>query len=169
MDECALYSLSAHSVEYSPETSIRPKRMLAPRREVSKSSASIVTVIDTKNSRDVASKGQDNVAKDSIVQPHNMPTIAKETREDASITALSNSGSITHTFDDENLDVQIDQTKPDIGGKDMSSCHFESQRIDGQKKVQFSIGTVAPSLGNIPILILILLVLISMILWHLCV
>lgn len=128
------------------ETSIRPKRMLAPRREVSKSSASIVTVIDTKNSRDVASKGQDNVAKDSIVQPHNMPTIAKETREDASITALSNSGSITHTFDDENLDVQIDQTKPDIGGKDMSSCHFESQRIDGQKKVQFSIGTVAPSL-----------------------
>lgn len=167
MSECALYFLSAHSVGYSPETSIRPKRMLAPRREVSKSSASSVTVIDTKNSRDVASKGQDNIAKDSIGQPHNMPTIAKETQEDASITALSNSGSITHTFD-ENLDVQIDQTKPDIGGKDMSSCHFKSQRIDGQKKVQFSIGTVATSLGNISILVLNLLVLISVIPWQLC-
>ncbi|KAM5564146.1 serine/threonine-protein kinase MPS1 [Rosa sericea] len=124
------------------ETSIRPKRMLAPRREVTKSSASSAAVVDTKNSRDVATQGQDNTAKESSVQPHDMPTSAKETQEDACVTAVSNSSSITHTFD-ENLDVPIDQTKPDIG----ASCHFESQGIDAQKKVQFSIGTGASSLG----------------------
>ncbi|XP_050363382.1 serine/threonine-protein kinase MPS1 isoform X2 [Argentina anserina] len=125
------------------ETSIRPKRMLAPRREVTKSSDSSVTHTDCKNSRDADTKGQDNTVKDSIVQP---PPIAKEAQEDASVTVVSHSSSITHMFD-ENLDVPIDRTKPDAGAKDVSSCHFESRGSDAQKKVQFLVGTAASSLG----------------------
>nr|XP_011458770.1 PREDICTED: probable serine/threonine-protein kinase mps1 isoform X1 [Fragaria vesca subsp. vesca] len=128
------------------ETSIRPKRMLAPRREVTKSSASSATHIDKNDSRGEATKGQDSTAKETIVRQHDVATIAKESLEDASVTVVSHSNSITHTFD-ENLDVPVDQTKPDIGPKDMSSCRFESQGIDAQKKVQFATGTLASSLG----------------------
>ncbi|VVA13662.1 PREDICTED: serine/threonine-kinase [Prunus dulcis] len=130
--------------------SIKPRRMVVPQRGASKSSASSVApLIDTKKSREVASMSEGNAAKDSTVQPNNMPTVVKETQEDACITPFSSSGASTQTFDEHlnPFDGRIDQIKP--GGKDnnqMCPVNFESQLIDGKKKVQFSKGSIATPL-----------------------
>lgn len=164
MSERSLNSLSAHFEEHSgvmQSNSIKPRRMVVPQRGASKSSASSVApLIDTKKSREVASMSEGNAAKDSTVQPNNMPTVVKETHEDACITPFSSSGASTQTFDEHlnPFDGQIDQIKP--GGKDnnqMRPVNFESQQIDGKKKVQFSTGSIATPLGNISLLLLNLL------------
>ncbi|XP_059453911.1 serine/threonine-protein kinase MPS1 isoform X2 [Corylus avellana] len=130
---------------------LRPRRMLVPQREVSRTSdSSVGPMVDAKKSQDVVSLRQGHMAKGSIVATKSAATVLGETQDDASITPPSISGTITKTFDESfnQFDVQRDQPKFVTGCKDdraMPLLHGESQNADGHKKVQLSIGSNAVS------------------------
>ncbi|XP_024018126.1 serine/threonine-protein kinase mph1 isoform X2 [Morus notabilis] len=124
--------------------SIGPRRTLVPQRRVSKSSKSNVgSLEDTNRSREVVAVSQGNTVKDSIKQIKGGPAAVKETQEDASITLPSISGTITEAFDESlnPFDAQRDQAKPITGPEN----NPQSQLVDGQKKVQFSVASEAIS------------------------
>lgn len=133
--------------------SIMPRRILVPRRETSKITASnVVPTIDAKKSQDVRpSMHQGNTGKELVVEIRNKVSVVGETEEDAPITPPSISGSITN---EDPYDVQRVQCKPVSGCKNtdgVSFSHVESQHVpvvDGQKKVQFLLGKNASSQGN---------------------
>lgn len=120
---------------------LRPRRILVPQREGSRSSASNVgPMLDTKKSRDVVSLSQGHMAKDSIAGTKSTATVMGETQEDASITPPSILGTTTKTFDESlhQFDARRDQPKPITGCQDndpMASLSGESQDPGGQKKV----------------------------------
>ncbi|WKA09488.1 hypothetical protein VitviT2T_027128 [Vitis vinifera] len=130
--------------------SIMPRRILVPRRETSKITASnVVPTIDAKKSQDVRpSMHQGNTGKELVVEIRNKVSVVGETEEDAPITPPSISGSITN---EDLYDVQRVQCKPVAGCKNtdgVSFSHVESQHVpvvDGQKKVQFLLGKNASS------------------------
>ncbi|KAA8538547.1 hypothetical protein F0562_028155 [Nyssa sinensis] len=133
---------------------IRPRRILVPRRETSKTSASKVgSTVDTKKTQDEISLSQK--VRDSTVQANNMVSVVGETQEDASITLPSISGTIINTYEEsyKPYDVQRDQPRPTIGCKNndiISSSLVEPRQlpsVDIQKKVQFSLGNIARSQG----------------------
>lgn len=134
---------------------LRPRRMLVPQREVSRSSdSSVGPMVDAKKSQDVVSLRQGHMAKDSTVATKNAATVLGETQDDASITPPSISGTITKTFDESfnRFDVQRDQPQFVTGHKEdkvMPLLGGESRKTDGHKKVQLSIGSNAVSQGNI--------------------
>lgn len=133
--------------------SIMPRRILVPRRETSKITASnVVPTIDAKKSQDARpSMHQGNTGKELVVEIRNKVSVVGETEEDAPITPPSISGSITN---EDLYDVQRVQCKPVAGCKNtdgVSFSHVESQHVpvvDGQKKVQFLLGKNASSQGN---------------------
>ncbi|CBI19069.3 unnamed protein product, partial [Vitis vinifera] len=112
--------------------SIMPRRILVPRRETSKITASnVVPTIDAKKSQDVRpSMHQGNTGKELVVEIRNKVSVVGETEEDAPITPPSISGSITN---EDLYDVQRVQCKPHV------------PVVDGQKKVQFLLGKNASS------------------------
>ncbi|XP_010664251.1 serine/threonine-protein kinase MPS1 isoform X4 [Vitis vinifera] len=97
--------------------SIMPRRILVPRRETSKITASnVVPTIDAKKSQDVRpSMHQGNTGKELVVEIRNKVSVVGETEEDAPITPPSIS---------ESQHVPV---------------------VDGQKKVQFLLGKNASS------------------------
>ncbi|KAG6655580.1 serine/threonine-protein kinase MPS1 isoform X1 [Carya illinoinensis] len=119
---------------------LRPRRILVPQREGSRSSASNVgPMLDTKKSQDVVSLSQGHMAKDSIVGTKSTATVMGETQEDASITPPSILGTTTKTFDESlhQFDARRDQPKPITDCQDndpMASLRGESQDPGGQKK-----------------------------------
>lgn len=122
---------------------IMPRRTIVPRRETSKITASnVVAAADDKKSQDVCpSLDQSNPGKELVA----------ETREDASITPPSISGTITN---EDLYEIQQVQHKPVAGYKsnnDGSFSRVESQHVpvvDGQKKVQFLSGKHSSSQGK---------------------
>jgi hypothetical protein len=134
---------------------LRPRRMLVPQREVSRTSdSSVGPMVGAKKSQDVVSLRQGHMAKDSVVATKNAATVLGETQDEASITPPSISGTITKPFDKSfnPFDVQRDQPKFVTGCKDdkvMPLLHGEFQNTDEHKKVQVSIGSNAVSHGNI--------------------
>ncbi|XP_041013450.1 serine/threonine-protein kinase MPS1 isoform X4 [Juglans microcarpa x Juglans regia] len=120
---------------------LRPRRILVPQREGSRSSASNVgPMLDAEKSQDVVSLSQGHMAKDSIAGTKSTATVLVETQEDASITPPSILGTTTKTFDESlhQFDARRDQPKPITGCQDndpMASLSGESQDPGGQKKV----------------------------------
>ncbi|XP_062146350.1 serine/threonine-protein kinase MPS1 isoform X2 [Alnus glutinosa] len=130
---------------------LKPRRMLVPQREASRSlDSNVGPMLDAKKSQDVVSLRQGHMANDSIVATKNAATALGETQDDASITPPSISGTITKTFDEsfDPFDVQRDQPKFVTGCKDDKAMPLlcgESQNTNGHKKVQLSIGSNAVS------------------------
>ncbi|KAJ6681704.1 DUAL SPECIFICITY PROTEIN KINASE TTK [Salix koriyanagi] len=120
--------------------SIKPRRTLIPKREASRTAASnLGQTTGTKNSQDVVS-----LSKDSTFPKKNPVTVNRESHEDASITRPSFPGTITKTFDESfnPFDAQREQPKSAIDTKEsnpMPLTCIESQPVEGQRKVQFSI------------------------------
>ena len=130
--------------------SIKPRRMLIPKREASRTAASnLGQTTGTKNSQDVVS-----LCKDSAFPKKNPVTVNRESHEDASITRPSFPGTITKTFDESfnPFDAQREQPKSAIDTKEnnpMPLTCIESQLVEGKRKVQFSIVNNTISQGNI--------------------
>ncbi|KAA8546364.1 hypothetical protein F0562_002897 [Nyssa sinensis] len=131
---------------------IIPRRILVPQRETLKSSGSNVgSIVDAKKTQDETSPS--HKVRDSTAQTKNMVSAVGETQEDGSITPPSISGSIINTYEEsfKPSDVQRDQPRPITGCKNnntISSLLVESQclpLVDGQKKVQFSLGNTVRS------------------------
>ncbi|KAK9270168.1 hypothetical protein L1049_025744 [Liquidambar formosana] len=135
---------------------IKPRRMLVPQRETSKSTPSnLGLTLDTKKTQDVVSLSEGHAVKDLIVGMKNSVSVVRETQEDPLITPPSISGTITNTYDEsfDPFNVQSDQPKPSTSCKnDNAVClsQVESQHVpvvDNQKKVQFSLDNNASSHG----------------------
>ena len=129
--------------------SIKPRRMLIPQREASRSVASNVDpTTGAKKSQDVVP-----LSKDSISETKNPVTVIRETHEDASPFPGTNS----KTFDESSnpFDAQREQPESVIATKEDNqtprTC-VESQLVEGKRKVQFATVNKATSQGNILLL-----------------
>lgn len=126
--------------------------MLA-QREISKNTVSNAgKVLDAKKSQKAVPLSQRHV----VGKKKSTVAVTGDTLEDASITAPSISGTITKTYDESfnQFDVKKNQKKSEIGSKindPFSMSRVEAQNIpavEGQKKVQFSLGNNDISMGN---------------------
>ncbi|KAJ4966785.1 hypothetical protein NE237_018634 [Protea cynaroides] len=122
--------------------SLRPRRVLVPRREPLKG---------TDKSQDVVSLRNANAECESIDQRESVVAVAGEVPDDLSISPPSVVGTITEAHD-QNLGpfrVKGDQSKPDLdlnlhNGDVISSAFVASQHlpaVDGPKKVQIALGS----------------------------
>ncbi|KAJ7965615.1 Kinase family protein [Quillaja saponaria] len=133
--------------------SIRPRRMLVPQSEVSKSSTlNVGSGVDTNKSQNVISLSCRQGEKESAAQVKNPASAVGQSQEDATITPPLISGTLTKTFDEgfNPFYAQEHHPKAVSDCKDkiiMPSLHVESQNIDSQKKAQFSTGNNATSRG----------------------
>lgn len=124
---------------------IKPRRTMLAQREISKNTVSNAgKVLDAKKSQKAVPLSQRHV----VGKKKSTVAVTGDTLEDASITAPSISGTITKTYDESfnQFDVKKNQKKSEIGSKindPFSMSRVEAQNIpavEGQKKVQFSLG-----------------------------
>ncbi|KAI4307313.1 hypothetical protein L6164_030516 [Bauhinia variegata] len=123
---------------------IRPRRMVVPQREASRSSTSNVgPAADAKKSQDMSLSLRWS-EKDSLLHKKNTESVIGVGQEDASITPPSIAGSFTNTFDEGCNPFEAQERHP----KEMANCEdknnvpslqVEYQNEDVQKKVQFAI------------------------------
>lgn len=132
---------------------IKPRRTMLAQREISKNTVSNAgKVLDAKKSQKAVPLSQRHL----VGKKKSTLAVNEDTLEDASITAPSISGTITKTYDESfnQFDVKKNQKKSEIGRKindPFSMSRVEAQNIpavEGQKKVQFSLGNNAISMGN---------------------
>ncbi|XP_065880369.1 serine/threonine-protein kinase MPS1 isoform X2 [Euphorbia lathyris] len=125
---------------------LKPRRTLVPRREISRSS---VSDMELKKSQVGISSSQGQGLKDSIEQIKNPVAAVMETQEDASITPPSICGTITNFNNSyKTSDLQRHHSEfvsDDRENNPMPSSHVESQLNDIKRKVRFSMADNAPS------------------------
>ncbi|GFS41776.1 putative protein kinase 1 [Actinidia rufa] len=135
---------------------IKPRRSVVPQRETSKGSASdLGPAVDLKKSQDEVFRSHDSRIGDCFSQTQNVVPVVLENQADASITPPSMSGTITNTYEDisKPFGVQRDQSRSFADNRNsvgVASALVQSRHVplvDGQKKVQFSLGNNARSQG----------------------
>ncbi|CAK9171789.1 unnamed protein product [Ilex paraguariensis] len=130
--------------------SIRPRRLLNPQLETSKSST---LNLDTKKSQDELALGHRE--RNCAAQTKNMVSVTHKAQEDASITAPSLLGTITDLNEHNNKPFEIHRDRPrpatDCKNNDtVSSLPIEYEHfpaVEGQKKVQFAVENSAKTQG----------------------
>ena len=136
---------------------IKPRRSVVPQRETLKGSASdLGPAVDLKKSQDEVFRSHDSRVGDCFSQTQDVVPVVHKNQADASITPPSMSGTITNTYEDisKPFDVQQDQSRSFADNRNnvvVASALVQSRRVplvDGQKKVQFSLGNSAGSQGN---------------------
>ncbi|KAI9107066.1 hypothetical protein K1719_022594 [Acacia pycnantha] len=134
------------------QSNIRPRRMMVPQHEVSRNSTlKVGPNVDDKKSQEISSsKVQSEM--ESCAHRNSTTSMIREGQEDVSITPTSVSGSCYNELDKgcNPLNAQDCHLNVTTNCKDKVVTHslpVESQNVDGQKKVQFSVGNNTTAQG----------------------